>query len=408
MRKQRWLGASAALVSLMLVLAACNGGGESAAESTAESVVESIAESVAPSEAPTGFAACGDQDAGTAFKIGGVTDVGQLEDKSFNEAGWCGTLAGIDSVGGTGEVIVTEKTEDYAVNMQTLIDDGFQIIVTFGFAIGDATLVAAKANPEINFIGLDQFYCIDANGVKDTSPTAAPDCEGNATFDDILPNLQGLVFAEAHAGYVAGVLACSISETGVVGAVGGIFAIPPVPQYIGGYHNGCLSVNPDAQVLVQYVSEDITKAFNDPTTGRQLAQQMLDLDADVLFQVAGGSGQGVLEAACDADVYGIGVDIDQYLSSPNVAQCIVTSAEKKIVLAIKSAIERVADGTAVGGNVTGDATNGGIGLAPYHDFEDLITADIQAKIDAALEDLASGTVDPCAGPGICFFDPDPS
>jgi basic membrane protein A len=407
MRKQRWLGASAALVSLMLVLAACNGGGESAAESVVESVVESVAESVAPSEAPTGFAACGDQDAGTAFKIGGVTDVGQLEDKSFNEAGWCGTLAGIDSVGGTGEVIVTEKTEDYAVNMQTLIDDGFEIIVTFGFAIGDATLVAAKANPEISFIGLDQFYCIDANGLKDTAVApAVADCDGNATFNDILPNLQGLVFAEAQAGYVAGVLACSISESGVVGAVGGIFAIPPVPQYIGGYHNGCLSVNPDAQVLVQYVSEDIAKAFNDPTTGRQLAQQMLDLDADVLFQVAGGSGQGVLEATCDADVYGIGVDIDQYLSSPNVAQCIVTSAEKKIVNAIKAAIERVADGSAVGGNVTGDATNGGIGLAPYHDFESLITADIQAKIDAALEALAAGTVDPCAGPGECFFDPD--
>lgn len=408
MRKQRWLGASAALVSMMLVLAACNGGGESPAESTAESAAESAAGSAAASPL-TGFAACGDQDAGTAWKIGAVTDVGQLEDKSFNEAGWCGTLAGIESVGGTGEVIVTAKTEDYAVNMQTLIDDGFQVIVTFGFAIGDATLIAAKANPEIKFIGLDQFYCIDAEGNKDTAVApAVADCDGNATFDDILPNLQGLIFAEAQAGYVAGVLACSISESGVIGAVGGIFAIPPVPQYIGGYHNGCLSVNPDAQVLVQYVSEDINKAFNDPTTGRQLAQQMLDLDADVLFQVAGGSGQGVLEAVCDADLYGIGVDIDQYISSPNVAQCIVTSAEKKIVLAIKEAIERVADGSAVGGNITGDATNGGIGLAPYHDFEDLITTDIQAAIDKALEDLAAGTVDPCKGPGKCFFDPDPS
>jgi basic membrane protein A len=406
MRKQRWLGASAALVSLMLVLAACNGGGASVSPSAEESA--SVVESAAASEAPTGFAACGNQDAGDAWKIGGVTDVGQLEDKSFNEAGWCGTLAGIDSVGGSGEVLVTAKVEDYAVNLQSLIDDGFQIIVTFGFALGDATLVAAKANPEVNFIGLDQFYCIDANGVKDTTPTGAPDCEGNATFNDILPNLQGLIFAEAQAGYLAGVLACSISESGVIGAVGGIFAIPPVPQYIGGYHNGCLSVNPDAQVLVQYVSEDITKAFNDPTTGRQLAQQMIDLDADVLFQVAGGSGQGVLEAVCDAGLYGIGVDTDQYLSSPNVAKCIVTSAEKKIVNAIKAAIERVADGTAVGGNVLGDATNGGIGLAPYHDFEDLITPEIQAAIDKALADLAAGTVDPCKGPGKCFFDPDPS
>lgn len=405
MRKQRWLGASAALVSLTLVLAACSTPGTSGGESTAESAA---AESATASTAETGFAACGNQDAGTAWKIGGITDVGQLEDKSFNEAGWCGTLAGIDSVGGSGEVLVTKKVEDYAVNLQSLIGDGFQVIVTFGFALGDATLIAAKANPEVNFIGLDQNYCIDANGVKDTTPAAAPDCEGNATFNDILPNLQGLFFAEAQAGYVAGVLACSISESGVIGAIGGIFAIPPVPQYIGGYHNGCLSVNPDAQVLVQYVSEDITKAFNDPTTGRQLAQQMLDLDADVLFQVAGGSGQGVLEAVCDAGKYGIGVDTDQFLSSPNVAKCLVTSAEKKIVNAVKAAIERVADETAVGGNIRGDATNGGIGLAPYHDFEDLITPEIQAAIDKALEDLAADTVDPCKGPGKCFFDPDPS
>jgi len=406
MRKQQWRGLSAALVTLTLVLAACSSGASPSASAPAAEA--STAASAAASEAPTGFAACGNQDAGTKWKIGGVTDVGQLEDKSFNEAGWCGTLAGIDSVGGSGEVLVTKKVEDYAVNLQSLIDDGFQIIVTFGFALGDATLVAAKANPDVKFIGLDQFYCIDANGVKDATPAAAPDCEGNATFKDILPNLQGLIFKEAQPGYLAGVLACSISKTGKVGAIGGIFAIPPVPQYIGGYQNGCLSVNPDAQVFVQYVSEDITKAFNDPTTGRQLAQQMLDLGADVLFQVAGGSGQGVLEAVCDAGVYGIGVDTDQYLSSPKVAKCIVTSAEKKIVNAIKSAIERIADGKDVGGNVDNDATNGGIGLAPYHDFEDLITPEIQAAIDKALAALAAGTVDPCKGPGKCFFDPDPS
>ncbi len=359
-----------------------------------------------PSEAPSGFAACGDQDAGDAWKVGGVTDVGDLEDKSFNEAGWCGTLAGIDSVGGTGEVIVTESVEDYAANIQTLIDQDFQIIVSYGFALGDATLDAAIANPEVNFIGLDQFYCIDAEGNRDTEPADAPDCDGNGDFADLVPNAQGLNFAEAQAGYLAGVLACSISETGVIGAVGGIFAIPPVPQYIGGYHNGCLSVNPDATVFVEYVSEDISVAFNDPDTGRQLADQMVAQDADVLFQVAGGSGQGVLSAACDNDLYAIGVDVDQFNSSPDHQACLVTSAEKKIVAAIQAAIERVADGSAVGGNVVGDATNGGIGLAPYHNFEDLITDDIQARIDEALAGMADGSIDPCAGEGVCFFDPD--
>jgi basic membrane protein A len=337
--------------------------------------------------------------------IGGVTDVGSLEDKSFNEAGWCGTLAGNDSVGGTAEVIVTESTEDYAANMETLIGEGFNILVTYGFALTNATIDAAVANPDVSFIGLDQFYCINAEGERDTEP-ATPDCDGSANFADLRPNAQGLIFAEAQAGYLAGVLACSISETGVIGAVGGIFAVPPVPQYIGGYHNGCLSVNPDATVLVEYVSEDIAVAFDDPDTGRQLADQMVAADADVLFQVAGSSGQGVLSAACDNDLYAIGVDVDQFFSSPTHQDCLVTSAEKKIIAAIQAAIERVADGTAEGGNIQGNASNGGIGLAPFHNFEDTVTPEIRDAINAALQGMADGSIDPCAGPGVCFFDPD--
>lgn len=401
MRKRRFaLGA----VAMALVLAACQ---SSASESPtgSEEPGESTPAS-APASAATGFDACGAQDAGDAWMIGGVTDVGDLEDKSFNEAGWCGTLAGNDSVGGTAEVLVTESTEDYDANIETLIGEGFNIIVTYGFALGDATLDAAIANPDVNFIGLDQFYCIDAEGNRDTEPAGAPDCDGNGNFAELVPNAQGLIFAEAQPGYLAGVLACSLSESGVVGAVGGIFAIPPVPQYIGGYHNGCLSVNPDATVLVEYVSEDISVAFNDPDTGRQLADQMVAADADVLFQVAGGSGQGVLSAACDNDLYAIGVDVDQFFSSPDHQDCLVTSAEKKIIAAITAAIERVADGTAVGGNVSNDATNGGIGLAPFHNFEDAVTPEIRDAINEALQGLADGDIDPCAGPGVCFFDPD--
>jgi basic membrane protein A len=221
-----------------------------------------------------------------------------------------------------------------------------------------------------------------------------------------VPNAQGLVFDEAQPGYLAGVLACSISETGVVGAVGGIFTIPPVSQYIGGYHNGCLSVNPDATVLVEYVSEDISNAFNNPDAGRQIADQMVEADADVLFQVAGGSGQGVLSAACDNDLYAIGVDVDQFFSSPDHQDCLVTSAEKKIIAAISDAIQRVADGSAVGGVIVGDASNGGIGLAPFHNFEDTVTPEIRDAINEALQNLADESVDPCAGPGECFFDPD--
>ena len=388
------------LAIMTLILAACTSAGESPSASTAESTAPS--ESAAPSEPATGLAACGDPETGDAFLIGGVTDVGQLEDKSFNEGGWCGTIAGATAVGGSADVIVTKDPADYAQNIQTFIDQDYDVVVTYGFGIGNATTIAAKANPDVQFIGLDQGICVDEAG--DPDPTYA--CAGDAA--ELLPNYQGLTFAEAQAGYLAGIVAATISETGVIGAIGGIESVPPVTLYIAGYVNGAKSVNPDIEVLVSYVSEDITVAFNDPTTGASLAEQMIGQDADVIFQVAGLSGQGALEAACDADVYGIGVDTDQALALANLT-CIVTSAEKKLVDAISEAIQRVADGTSVGGTLVLNAASDPpkVGVSAFHNHEDLLTDDLQAALNEATAGLASGDIDPCAGAGECpFGDPD--
>ncbi len=397
----------ALLAALVLVLAGCQTGAPGGSGASGGATSPSAAVSENPN-AP-GFAACGDARAGDAFKIGGVTDVGQLEDKSFNEAGWCGTIKGADAVGGSADVIVTRSPEDYAVNMQTLVDQDYNIIVTYGFALGNATAVAAKKFPDVSFIGIDQFICITPEGDPDTPPApAAPTCEGDPA--ELLPNYQGLNFAEAQAGYLAGIVAASLSETGTVGAMGGIESVPPVKSYIGGYHNGALSVNEDADVLIDYVSTDITKAFNDPATGRSIAEGMIDQDADVLFQVAGLSGQGMLEAACDADLWGIGVDVDQSLSLPQLAGCIVTSAEKKLVDSTAAASQRIADEEAEGGNVFLNASSDppGVGLAPFHEHESVITDEIQATLDDAFEQLADGSLDPCAGEGECApaVDPD--
>ncbi len=298
---------------------------------------------------------------------------------------------------------MTEDPADYAANMQTFIDQGYQIIVTYGFALGNATTIAAKENPDVWFIGLDQPVCVDENG--DPDPTFT--CAGDAA--ELLPNYQGLIFTESQAGYLAGIVAGTITETNVIGTIGGIESIPAVKLYIGGYHNGALSVNPDVEVLISYVSEDITTAFNDPTTGASLAEQMIGQDADVIFQVAGLSGQGALEAACDADIYGIGVDVDQALALPTET-CIVTSAEKKLVNAIDEAIQRVADGTAVGGSVVLDAASDPpkVGVSEFHNFPDLLTPELQTALDDATAAMASGELDPCAGEGACpdFADPD--
>lgn len=330
------------------------------------------------------------------LKIGLVTDVGVVDDKSFNEYSWKGAQAGAADVGGTAQYIQTKQPSDYATNIQTFVDQGYNVIVTTGFALGDATTKAAKANPTIKFIGVDQGVCVDETGAPDSTFA----CKGDAS--KLLPNYQGLVFNEAQPGYLAGIVAASVSKTGVIGAVGGINTIPAILKYIKGYENGAKSVNPNVNVLELYVSSDITKAFNDPTTGKSLGNQMIQQHADVLFGVAGLSGQGTLSAACDGKVYGIGVDVDQHESVPATAACTLTSAEKLLTQAVQAAIGRINAKTDKGGTITGDAASTPplIGLAPYYDLASLVTPDIQAKVDAALAAMKAGTLDPCK-PAAC-------
>ena len=326
---------------------------------------------------------------GQALKVGLVTDVGQLEDKSFNQAAHEGAKAAAEAMGGTYDVIVTQNVSDYKQNIQTFLDQGFDVIVTVGFLIGSDTAVAAKENPGVNFIGVDQFICVDATG----APDATFACAGDAAA--LLPNYQGVVFAEEQAGYLAGIVAASISETGTIGAVGGT-NVPAVVAYNAGYVAGAQSVNPDIEALYQETNPDPSKGFNDPATGKAIAQQFIGQGADVLFQIAGLTGQGVLEAACDAGIYGIGVDVDQVETLPNLSQCIVTSAEKKLKDTVQAVVESVGAGTFQGGVVSYNAasTPAAVGLSPYHEFESLITPEIQALLDAAMAQMASGELSP--------------
>jgi basic membrane protein A len=369
---------------LAITVAACGGG----AATTAPSAAASAAPSAAASEAAPSVEATA---AVTPLKVGVVTDVGQLEDKSFNQSSNEGAIAAAEASGGSHDVIVTQAISDYAANIQTFVENDFDVIVTVGFLIGTDTAIAAKANPDIKFVGVDQGVCVDAEGVPD--PTFA--CAGDAAT--LLPNYQGIVFAEAQPGYLAGIVAASLSKTGVIGAVGGT-NVPAVVNYWRGYENGAKSINPDITVLYQETDPNPAVGFNDQAKGRAIAGQFIGQDADVLFQVAGLTGVGVLEAACDADINGIGVDVDQAVSLPNLAACIVTSAEKKLVDTVQAVVMSAADGTFKAGTVVYDAasTPPAIGLSAYHDNAAVITADIQAKLDEALAGLKAGTLDPCA------------
>jgi len=380
------------LASAALLFAACSSSGSSAAPTTAASAAAS---SGAPSAAGSASAPAG-SGSGKFAKVGFVTDVGQLEDHSFNEYSWLGAQAGAKAIGATSDVIVTKQPSDYATNIQTFIDQKFNIIVSTGFALGDATTKAAKANPNIKFIGVDQAPCVTEAG--DPDPNFG--CKGDPA--KLLPNYQGLIFNEAQPGYLVGIIAAGISKSGVIGAVGGINTIPAVVKYIKGYENGAKSVNPNIKVQELYVSTDITKAFNDPATGESIAKQMIGQKADVIFQVAGLSGTGALKAACDAKVYAIGVDVDQWVSNPNTKACTVTSAEKKLSDAVSAAIQRIGSKTDKGGVVLNDAAANppGIGVSPYHDLAALITPDIQKKVDDAFNAMKTGSLDVCK-PAAC-------
>jgi len=366
MRIQRRYAYLATFASALLVLSACSN-----QINIGKALCRNIGNLTATVESPP--AATGTSD----LKIGLVTDVGTIDDKNFNQFSWEGAEAGAASIGAPApQSIVTTDSADYAANIQSFVDDEYDVIITVGFALGAATLVAATDNPDVHFVGVDQFQ----------DPAAA------------VGNYESLIFNEAQAGYLAGMVAGSITASDEIAAIGGAGFIPPVVNYMRGFENGALSVNPAVTVHLSYVSDDLTVAFNDPIAGKSFADAFLavNTNVDVLFQVAGKTGNGVLQSAEAAGIYAIGVDVDQWYSTPESAECIVTSAEKHLKFAVRDAIETFASGNARDSNVFYGADNDGIGLAPYYQFADLISSDLQADIDAAYAGMADLTVDPCS------------
>jgi basic membrane protein A len=330
---------------------------------------------------------------GRNLKIGVVTDLGSTDDQGFNQAAWEGAQAAAQSIGAPAPMVVVPKeASEYATAIKGFLDQGYDLVVTVGFTMTDVTVTAAHANPMIKFIGLDQSPCVTKTGEPD--PTFA--CEGDAAA--LLPNYQALTFKEQQAGYLAGMVAAGISARHHIAAVGGIALVPPVVNFIIGYYNGARSVYPGINVDIAYVTDsDFGVAFNDTAKGKSFTDQLLSAspEIDVVFQVAGLTGIGVLQSACDHGIRAIGVDVDQYLSNPQTKSCTVTSAEKKLLKATSDAIKRVADHTARGGPITLDITTDSVGISPFHDSQSLITPALQQQIDTAIQGLKNGTQKAC-------------
>lgn len=306
------------------------------------------------------------------IKVGMVTDVGKVDDKSFNQSSWEGTQCGATAVNAS-EVKYIETTDpkDYEKNIQQFADNGYNVIVTVGFALGDATYKMAKQYPDIKFIGVDQFQAKD---------DAHPDVP--------LANLAGLVFEEDKAGFLAGALAAQMSKSGKIGAVLGTDVVPPVWRFGEGYKAGAKYINPNIDVTVVYHSDvGFDKTFTDPEWGSTTALSMIDKGADVIFGAGGKTGNGALIGAASKGVMALGVDTDQYLTVPEAQKALLSSAVKLIVPGVCDIIKGIAAGKFEGGNVVGP-----VGLAPYHDFESKVPDAVKAKIEELDKGLQDGSI----------------
>ena len=302
---KRLLWLVAALVAVLaLVAAGCGGDDEEGAGTTA----------AATEGGGTDTGAAG----GEATKVCLVTDIGGLNDRGFNSLANQGLERAKSELGVETRVLESKSDADYIPNLSECAEQGYNLVISVGFLMGEATQKAAEEYPDVNFAIVDNAY--------EAPPT----------------NLQGLLFKEQEVGYLVGYMAALVSKTGTISSVGGQ-KIPPVDRFIAGYQKAATDAKAGTKTLNGY-SQD----FVDQAKCKEVALDQIAKKSDVVFQVAGGCGLGALDAAKEKGVWGIGVDADQSFLGDHV----LTSAQKKVDVAVFDTIKKQADGSFEGGGVT--------------------------------------------------------
>jgi len=364
------------LVIVSMLLAAC--GKATPAPTEAPAPVE-------PTEAPPP-----EEPPAPKVLIGEVTDMGGVDDKSFNASGWKGIQDAMAQLGVDGKYLESTQQSDYAKNIQQFIDEKAGLIVTVGFLLGVDTATFAKANPDQKFAIVDYSY---------------PDCWPGAVVgkdcgsDTELPNVMGLMFQTDQAGFMAGYLAAGMTKTGTVGTFGGI-ALPTVTIFMKGYEAGVKYYNQQKGTSVKVLGWDTAKGeglftgnFNSTDDGRAFAQNLMQEGADIIMPVAGPVGLG--SAAVCKETGGcliIGVDADWYDTAPEYREVELTSVLKKIDVAVFNAVKSVLDGTFKGGVTVFTIADGGVDLAPFHNFDSQVSAEMKAELEKIKADLSSGAL----------------
>ena len=292
---------------------------------------------------------------GEGYKIGLVTDVGGVNDGSFNQSAWEGLQRAADELGIEANYLESSTDADYAPNLEAFIDEEYDLIISVGYMLADATKTAAEANPDCRFAIID-----------------------DATIE--LDNVTCLMFDQEQASYLVGYVAGLMTESNNIGFVIGM-ANENMNLFGYGYCAGALDANPD--VTIQQFNAN---SFADSATGKSMANTAITNGADIVFHAAGATGLGVIEACQEAGVYAIGVDSDQSSIAP---ETIITSAMKRVDNAVYDSVASLIGGTLEGGVVTYDLTVGGVDIAPT---QDLLPEDVIAAVEEVKQQIIDGEV----------------
>ena len=289
------------------------------------------------------------------FKIGLITDVGGVNDGAFNQSAWEGLEKAGEELGVEVNYLESATDADYQPNMETFVDEDYDLIISVGYMLADATREAAEANPDTKFAIID-----------------------DSSID--LPNVTSLMFKAEQASYLVGYVAGLTTKTNNIGFVVGM-TNETMNQFGYGYCAGAIDANPD--ITVQQFNAN---SFADSATGKTMANTAITNGADIVFQAAGATGLGVIEACQEAGVYAIGVDSDQSSIAPKT---VLTSAMKRVDNAVYDAVQELIDDKLEGGVQTFDLAAGGVDIAPS---QDLISDDVIKAVDEVKEKIISGDV----------------
>ncbi|MDY0323772.1 MAG: BMP family ABC transporter substrate-binding protein [Candidatus Carbobacillus sp.] len=310
------------------------------------------------------LAACGGggstgSSTGGAFKVGMVTDIGGINDNSFNQGAWEGLQKFSKDTGAEVKYLESKSDADYVPNLNQFVQNGYQLIWGIGYMMGDAVKDVATSNPNTHF------------GIIDAEVDA--------------PNVESVLFAENEGAFLVGVIAGKMTKTGKVGFVGGA-EIPVIKRFEAGFVAGVKAANPNAQVLINY-----TGSFNKPDEGKAAAASLYDQGADIVFHAAGQTGDGVFSEAKERkkqgqDVWVIGVDRDQRDLGPEVT---LTSMLKRVDIAVDTISTQVKDGKFEAGVKVLTLADGGVDLPKDNPY---VPEDVLKEVEQYKEKIKSGEI----------------